>query len=139
MERFQLRTEILIGGDGFGAMLKERKRVFIVTDKFMHESGRVSYLTDRLAPDAQHRIFSDVTPDPDIDTVTAGVSQIVEFQPDVVVALGGGSPIDAAKAIVFFAAKQFKMENCPFVAIPTTSGTGSEVSKFSVITDRSKG
>ena len=139
MERFQLRTEILIGGDGFGAMLKERKRVFIVTDKFMHESGRVSYLTDRLAPDAQHRIFSDVTPDPDIDTVTAGVSQIVEFQPDVVVALGGGSPIDAAKAIVFFAAKQFKMENCPFVAIPTTSGTGSEVSKFSVITDRAKG
>lgn len=139
MERFQLRTEILIGGDGFGAMLKERKRVFIVTDKFMHESGRVSYLTDRLAPDAQHRIFSGVTPDPDIDTVTAGVSQIVEFQPDVVVALGGGSPIDAAKALVFFAAKQFKMENCPFVAIPTTSGTGSEVSKFSVITDRAKG
>lgn len=114
--------------------------MFIVTDKFMHESGRVSYLTDKIkAEGAKWEIFSDVTPDPDIETVTAGVAKILEFQPDTVIALGGGSPIDAAKAIVYFAAKQIDLRDCPFVAVPTTSGTGSEVSKFAVITDRARG
>ena len=94
------------------------------------KAAGVSYLTDRLAPDAQHRIFSDVTPDPDVDTVTAGVSQIVEFQPDVVVALGGGSPIDAAKAIVFFAAKQFKMENCPLWPFPPPAAPAVRSASF---------
>lgn len=139
MEQFNLSTKIIIGGKAFSSMLEKRKRVFIVTDKFMHESGRTSYLTDHIAEDAQYLIFSDVTPDPDIEIITSGVSKIIDFKPDMVVALGGGSPIDAAKAIMFFASKQFKLQDCPFVAIPTTSGTGSEVSKFSVITDRSKG
>lgn len=139
LEQFTLSTKIIIGGGVFGSMLEKRKRIFIVTDKFMHESGRTSYLTDHITSDAQYLIFSDVTPDPDIETITAGVGKIIDFKPDMVVALGGGSPIDAAKAIMFFAAKQFNLGDCPFVAIPTTSGTGSEVSKFSVITDRSKG
>lgn len=140
MDRFDLHTKILIGGDALGQMLGQMKRIFIVTDKFMHESGRVSYLTDQITtPGAEYRIFSDVTPDPDIDLVTAGVSHILDFRPDAVIALGGGSPIDAAKAIVYFAAQQFDLRDCPFIAIPTTSGTGSEVSKFAVITDRARG
>lgn len=106
----------------------------------MHESGRVSYLTDKIkAEGAKWEIFSDVTPDPDIETVTAGVAKILEFQPDTVIALGGGSPIDAAKAIAYFAAKQIDLRDCPFVAVPTTSGTGNQVSKFAVITDRARG
>ncbi|EOQ38195.1 1-propanol dehydrogenase PduQ [Butyricicoccus pullicaecorum] len=140
LDKFDLHTKIFIGSKSFDKMLEQRRRVFIVTDKFMHESGRVSYLTDKIkAEGAKWEIFSDVTPDPDIETVTAGVAKILEFQPDTVIALGGGSPIDAAKAIVYFAAKQIDLRDCPFVAVPTTSGTGSEVSKFAVITDRARG
>lgn len=140
LDKFDLHTKIFIGSAPFDKMLEQRRRVFIVTDKFMHESGRVSYLTDKIkAEGAKWEIFSDVTPDPDIETVTAGVAKILEFQPDTVIALGGGSPIDAAKAIAYFAAKQIDLRDCPFVAVPTTSGTGNEVSKFAVITDRARG
>ena len=66
----------------------------------------------------EFKIFSDVQADPDIATVTRGVEQILEFQPDAVVAFGGGSAIDAAKAIVFFAARERDMRDCKFIAIP---------------------
>ena len=126
MDAFSVRTKIMIGG-GMDALAQRLHRVFLVTDKFMDESGKTNYVTDRLLRNSgEFKIFSDVQADPDIATVTRGVEQILEFQPDAVVAFGGGSAIDAAKAIVFF-------------AVPTTSGTGSEVSRFAVITDREKG
>ncbi|HWS44129.1 MAG TPA: 1-propanol dehydrogenase PduQ [Pseudoflavonifractor sp.] len=137
MEIFNVGTKIILG-DGLGALMERLRRVFIVTDKFMAESGKVSYVTDRLGEGAEHRIFSDVQADPDISTVTKGVGSLMDFTPDAVVAFGGGSAIDAAKAIVFFAARERDMRDCPFIAIPTTSGTGSEVSRFAVITDREK-
>ncbi len=137
MEVFHVGTKIILG-DGLGALTEGLKRVFIVTDKFMAESGKVAYVTDRLEAGAEYRVFSDVQADPDIDTVTKGVGSLMDFAPDAVVAFGGGSAIDAAKAIVFFAARERDMGSCPFLAIPTTSGTGSEVSRFAVITDREK-
>ncbi|MBQ8144518.1 MAG: iron-containing alcohol dehydrogenase [Butyricicoccus sp.] len=140
MDKFDLHTKVLIGGDGLRAMMQDMHRAFIVTDAFMASSGAVSYLTGPLeAAGVAYRIYSEVGPDPDINMVTAGVSVILEFQPDAVIAFGGGSPIDAAKAIMYFAHRQAGLKDCPFIAIPTTSGTGSEVSKFAVITDRDKG
>ena len=138
MDVFNLGAKIMIGG-GLDAALEGRRKILIVSDRFLAESGKVSYVTDLLAKTgAQHQIFSDVGADPDVSTVTAGVGQFLEFLPDAVVAFGGGSAIDAAKAILYFALRQQPGHDAIFVAIPTTSGTGSEVSRFAVITDREK-
>lgn len=138
MDQFQLGTKIFMGG-GLDGLLAGRKRVLVVSDKFLVDSGKVSYVTDAAGrTGAECRIFSDVQADPDISTVTAGVGLLLDFQPDAVIAFGGGSAIDAAKAILFFSAKQRDVREVLFAAIPTTSGTGSEVSRFAVITDREK-
>lgn len=140
MDTFSLPTRIIVGGAGLDALLKPMKRVFVVTDKFMVESGKVQYITDRLDRQrADYQIFSDVGADPDTEMVAAGMTMLDSFAPDGILTFGGGSAIDAAKAIVYFAAQQGKIHACPFIAVPTTSGTGSEVSKFAVITDKDKG
>ena len=138
MNSFSVRTKIMEGG-GLETLAPKLHKVFIVTDGFMASSGKVSYITEKLdRAGAEYRVFDQVKADPDIGTVTKGVDMIQEFHPDAVIAFGGGSPIDAAKAIVFFAAKTCDMRECMFIAVPTTSGTGSEVSKFALITDPEK-
>ena len=138
MNSFSVRTKIMEGG-GLETLAPKLHKVFIVTDGFMASSGKVSYIAEKLdRAGAEYRVFDQVKADPDIGTVTKGVDMIQEFHPDAVIAFGGGSPIDAAKAIVFFAAKPCDMRECMFIAVPTTSGTGSEVSKFAVITDPEK-
>ncbi|MDR6997822.1 bifunctional acetaldehyde-CoA/alcohol dehydrogenase [Neobacillus niacini] len=136
-------------------------KAFIVTDPGMVKLGYVDrvlyYLRKR--PDYVHcEIFSEVEPDPSIETVMKGAEMMAKFQPDVIIALGGGSAMDAAKGMwlfyeypdsEFFGLKQKFLdirkrivkypklgERAQFVAIPTTSGTGSEVTSFSVITDK---
>lgn len=139
MEEFILRTHVYMGKDGLDEVLQGVDRAFIVTDKFMHESGKVSYLTDPLKMrNIEYQIFSEVNPDPDIATVTKGIERILEFKPQILLALGGGSPIDAAKAMNWLSVKGGLAKQIKFVVIPTTSGTGSEVSKFSVISDPQK-
>lgn len=130
---FSNKTEILIGSCG-NDVFKGYKRVLIVTDHFMYEKEMTNYVTTRL-DNAEYKIFYDVKPNPDIATVTQGVKMILDFKPDMVVALGGGSPIDAAKGMIYFARMKDESLNMRFIAIPTTSGTGSEVTKFAVITD----
>ncbi|MGX1982116.1 acetaldehyde dehydrogenase /alcohol dehydrogenase AdhE [Thermolongibacillus altinsuensis] len=143
------------------AKMPNISRAFIVTDPGMVKLGYVDkvlyYLRKR--PDYVHcEIFSEVEPDPSIDTVMKGVDMMRSFEPDVIIALGGGSAMDAAKAMWLFyehpdtdfnGLKQkfldirkrvFKYpklgQKAQFVAIPTTSGTGSEVTSFAVITDK---
>ena len=139
MKKFSSITTIYMGKEALAEAVGGARRVFIVCDPFMVSSGKVSYVTAYLqGTGAEYDIFSDVQADPDIETVVAGMARLIEFKPDHVVVLGGGSPIDAAKAMIFFARRQGAMPPCPFTAIPTTSGTGSEVSSFAVITDHKK-
>lgn len=135
------------------------ERVFIVADEGMMRLGYVDRIIEQLKQRAnkiEYTIFSDVMPDPDTDTVYKGVAKVRDFNPDTIIAIGGGSVMDAAKVIWlfyekpdidFFGAKQkyldirkrtYKMDMEPeskLICIPTTSGTGSEVTPFAVITD----
>ena len=136
-------------------------RAFIVTDESMVKFGYVDKILYHLRKRNEYvhsEIFSDVEPDPSFDTIKKGVAMMNEFKPDVIIALGGGSPIDAAKGMWLFyehpdadveglklkfmdiRKRTYKFpvlgEKAKMVAIPTTSGTGSEVTSFAVITDK---
>ncbi|MEK5234262.1 bifunctional acetaldehyde-CoA/alcohol dehydrogenase [Paenibacillus sp. FSL L8-0470] len=139
-------------------------KVLIVTDAMMVKLGYVEkieyYLRKRTEP-VSVEIFADVEPDPSVETVERGTRMMESFQPDCIIALGGGSPMDAAKAMWLFyeypdtsfhSIKQKFLDirkrvykyprlgiKAQFVAIPTTSGTGSEVTSFAVITDKKEG
>ncbi|HWI26199.1 MAG TPA: iron-containing alcohol dehydrogenase [Stellaceae bacterium] len=126
------------------------RRPLIVTDRFMESSGTLARLTDRLdAASIAWRAFSDTVPDPTSDVVEQGVEALRAAPYDSLIALGGGSPIDTAKAMSVLAAngghmRDYKVPNeipklgLPLIAIPTTAGTGSEVTRFTVITDSAR-
>ena len=142
--------------------LKGKKKAFIVTDKPLFDLGYTQKITDILEPlGIQYKIFSDVKPDPDLTTINKARDMVNSFEPDVLIALGGGSPIDATKILwIMYEHPELKFEDlarrfmdirkrifefpemgkkAEMVAIPTTSGTGSEVTPFSIITDDSTG
>ncbi|MEJ8304538.1 bifunctional acetaldehyde-CoA/alcohol dehydrogenase [Saccharibacillus sacchari] len=146
------------------AKMPDITRVAIVTDPMMVQLGYVErvqhYLRQRQTPVAIE-VFSEVEPDPSTTTVERGRAMMERFQPDCIIALGGGSPMDAAKGMwLFYEYPDTDFDNlkqkfmdirkriykyprlgrkAKFVAIPTTSGTGSEVTSFAVITDKEKG
>lgn len=139
--------------------LKGYQRAFIVTDRSMVDLGYLEPVIDTLKEiGVKFEIFSDITPDPDYEEVKVGIERVRSFKPDVIIALGGGSPLDAAKIMwLMYDFPEVKFEELAmrfmdirkriytieemrkrtfFVAIPTTSGTGSEVTPFAVITDK---
>lgn len=139
MTQFYGKTKICYGGDGIETL--ERlpvKRAFIVTDPFMVRTGFVERIKSQLDRGGiAYGIFDGVEPDPSLETVTRGATLFLRDRAEAVIALGGGSAIDAAKAIMFFAHKAGDGRPKPLlVAIPTTSGTGSEVTSYSVVTDK---
>lgn len=138
--------------------LKGKKRAFIVTDRYLFNSGTVYNVTNVLEEiGVDYQIFFDVKPDPTISTINDALSMVRTYEPDVIIALGGGSPIDAAKIVwlmyehpetvfedIAMRFLDIRKRICELpelgkkammVAIPTTSGTGSEVTPFAVITD----
>lgn len=138
------------------------KRAMIVTDKALLDLGLVDKVTTALeAIHIDYQIFYDVKPDPDLSTIKAGLKMMKGYKPDVIIALGGGSPMDAAKIMwLMYESPETKFEDlamrfmdikkriCTFpelgkkaklVCIPTTSGTGSEVTPFAVVTDDATG
>ena len=138
MSIFSVPTRILSGEAAFEQLQAYAiTRACIICDPFVAKSGLLNKLLKVLAEmGANHRIFSDIRPDPDTDLVVEGLQQILEHKPDAVIAVGGGSAIDAAKAISFLYQKNTGAQKPLCVAVPTTSGTGSEATNFAVITDK---
>lgn len=166
MQWFKLPRKIYFEANSLQYLEKmpDISRVFIVTDETIQSLGyvdKIQYHLNRRQIPVQVRVFNQVEPDPSLATIRAGAEDMDRFQPDVIIALGGGSPIDAAKGMWLFheqpeadfegMAQKFldirkRVYKFPklgkkarLVAIPTTSGTGSEVTSFAVITDKEKG
>ncbi len=163
MQWFKVPEKIYFeaGSIGYLEKMPDITRAYIVTDESMVNLGYVDKILYHLRKRMQHvhcEIFSEVESDPSFDTIYKGVEMMREFKPDVIIALGGGSPIDAAKGMWLFYehpeadAEGMKLKfmdirkrtykfpklgtKAKLVAIPTTSGTGSEVTSFAVITDK---
>ncbi|MEV2794800.1 1-propanol dehydrogenase PduQ [Paenibacillus larvae] len=137
MDKISFKTDIYMGQGALDRLTELRnKRIFVVTDPFMVKSGMINLLFERLHESNKQYIFSNIVPDPPIEVVTEGLEALSSFNTDMIIAVGGGSAIDAAKAMKIFAKKLMNQQDIPFVAIPTTSGTGSEVTSFSVISDK---
>jgi len=142
--------------------ISDRRRAVIVTDRPLYDLGyaeRVTHVLENM--DIEHEVFFEVKPDPDLTTIRRGLELCNSFKPDVIIALGGGSPMDAAKMMwLMYENPDAKFDEmamrfmdiekriCVFpekdrqvllVAIPTTSGTGSEVTPFAVVTDDATG
>lgn len=129
MERFSCKTKLLCGSGAITALEElEANRLLLVTDPFFVKNGMANQVACA-AKARQVEIFDQVQPDPSVELVAAGTAWLREFDPDVLVALGGGSAMDCAKAMHFFARDKARL-----VAIPTTSGSGSEVTDFAVLT-----
>lgn len=137
MNRFKMPTEVYFGQDALG-VLKELDlgNVLIVCDPFMESSHMVDNITVLLDEcSTKYVLFSEVVPDPTIQVVTKGLQAALNVQPQSIIALGGGSALDTAKAIREIYRESTQVKEVQLVCIPTTSGTGSEVTAFSVITD----
>ena len=163
MQWFKVPPKIYFerGSIQYLSKMPEITKAFIVTDESMVKLGYVDKIVYQLEKHDNHihfEVFSDVEPDPSFDTIDRGVNAMGQFTPDVIIALGGGSAIDAAKGMWLFyehpdvdkeglklkfldiRKRTYKYPKlglkAKFVAIPTTSGTGSEVTSFAVITDK---
>ncbi len=163
MQWFKVPSKIYFERDSVEYLrsMQDVERVFIVTDRAMVDLGYISKITEILNQrrnKVQVQLFCDVEPDPSIQTVKAGLGLMEAFRPDTIIAIGGGSPMDAAKGMWLFYEqpdvnfddlKQKFMDirkrafrypelgkKSQLVCIPTTSGTGSEVTPFAVITDK---
>ena len=165
MQWFKIPEKIYFeaGSISYLEKMPDIQRAFIVTDESMIKLGYVDKILYHLRKRNQYvhsEIFSEVESDPSFDTIKKGVAAMENFKPDVIISLGGGSPIDAAKGMWLFyehpeadveglklkfmdiRKRTYKFpklgQKAKMVAIPTTSGTGSEVTSFAVITDKEK-
>ena len=147
--------------DELGTVM-HKKKAFIVTDSFLYKNGYVKPIEDKLDEmGIQHTCFFEVAPDPTLQCARKGVDQMRQFEPDTIIALGGGSAMDAAKIMwIMYEHPEANFEDMAmdfmdirkrvftfpkmgekayFIAIPTSSGTGSEVTPFAIITDADTG
>lgn len=152
MEVFNHRTKIVFGDSARdylkqlnfeGALQGGTVKACIATDKVVRNLGLLETVTDILDEVGYtYRIYDDILPDPTTEQIEIGLKHIIETKPDLLIAVGGGSVIDAAKAIMHSCLNlkkalvgQYSVHKPTFVAIPTTSGTGSEVTSYAVVTN----
>lgn len=156
MQRFTIPRDVYFGENALEhlKLVKGTKAMLVIGSQRLIKDGTVPKIQELLKEaNIQTSVFSGVENDPSVETVMKGVQAMKEFTPDLIIGVGGGSPIDAAKAMWIFyeypeftfkeAAKPFNLpelrQKAKFIAIPTTSGTGSEVTAFSIITDEKTG
>lgn len=136
MEKIYYGTELCLGSGSLKRLNDyKNKSVFVVADPFLVETGRIKEVISYFDDSNEVIVFSQIVPDPPIETVVSGIKSVEGKDISVIVAVGGGSAIDAAKAMYYFGKRQNTFLNATFIAVPTTSGTGSEVTDFSIITD----
>ena len=129
MTEFCCSTRIIAGSGSLEALQKmNARRLLVVTDPFFAKNGTAQRLAETSGA-ARWEIFDRVAPDPSVELAALGTARVREFDPDVMVALGGGSAMDCAKAMLYFSES-----NARLVAVPTTSGSGSEVTDFAILT-----
>lgn len=156
MQRFTIPRDLYFGEDAVDYLknAKGSKAIIVIGSERLIKDGTVPKVKENLKEaNIETRVFCGVENDPSVATVRKGVEMMNEFNPDLIIGIGGGSPIDAAKAMWIFyeypeftfeeAAKPFNLpelrQKAKFIAIPTTSGTATEVTSFSVITDNETG
>ena len=137
MRSFEIKTKVFFGDQALDRLAEiPYNKVLIITDPFMAQSSMFNLVTDPLKrANKEFEIFKDVVPDPPIEKISEGVKKMLEYKPDVLVAVGGGSAIDSSKSIREFALRVEPYAEVGLIAIPTTSGTGSEVTSFAVVSD----
>ena len=141
MKYFEVKTKVCFGERALDHLLElPYGRVWVVADPFVVRCGMIRQVTGRLEQaKIEYEVFDDVVPDPPVEKVIGGVNAVLAYDPACIVAIGGGSAMDLSKAIRKFASEIRKDFAPKLIAIPTTSGTGSEVTAFSVISDPAKG
>uniref|UniRef100_UPI003F4B4914 1-propanol dehydrogenase PduQ n=1 Tax=Brachyspira catarrhinii TaxID=2528966 RepID=UPI003F4B4914 len=143
MIEFILNTKIISGHNALLELdFSKFKRVSIFTDNNMLKIGACDSTIELMKKNnIDYEIFSDIEPDPSFEIVIKCLSKILTFESDTIIAIGGGSVIDTAKSVIYFALEINKrmpsgLKKPFFIAVPTTSGTGSEVTSYAVITDK---
>ena len=140
MNTFKLPTDVYFDENALEVLCTYKNvNAVVFTDPFMVKSGVADMIAKKLSGCSSVQIFGEVRPDPPIELIAQGLDFLVKANADIVVALGGGSSIDAAKAVILMAKRTGKKQNIRLIAVPTTSGTGSEVTQFAVITDKEAG
>ena len=140
MQEIKFGTTLYVGEDSLKRLTDfKNEKILIVTDSFIASSELLSHIKSYIDSSTETMVFSEVIPDPPIDNIVAGLESSKGFPATILLAIGGGSAIDAAKAMLYFGKLTDRFRGIRFVTIPTTSGTGSEVTNFSIITDAEKG
>lgn len=144
MNNFFVGPEIIYGENTLNYLEQlEGSNIFIMADPSIIKLDFMKQIEEKIIrKNISYDIYSDIKPDPSIEDITKALSIYAKADPDILIAIGGGSAIDAAKAVLYFAIqlqkqsdKQNQIKKPIFIAIPTTSGTGSEVTSYSVVTD----
>lgn len=135
MEAFKITTDVYANADIKSIIEKlECKKITIITDAMMVKVGLIAKIEDVLKKiGIQYEIFDGVEMNPSLESVKRALDQVIDFYPETILAVGGGSTLDSAKAVTYFL-KRTGID-IPVIAVPTTSGTGSEVTSYAVITD----